>query len=211
MANPAPGSNQSTDQVAAYTHNAVDSGSDLQGPPQALDMINMPAARQEPTGTGPVRPPHSMAGVFAPGRYGGNRSDCDAHGPALASLIGATPSGEVTDPNPPDFRHRRRPRRRSAYHPGRSRQRLHQPPPPNTSAATARATTATPTAAASTATGGASCCWSSAGRRRRQWRRWRYVGGGAATSVAAGGAEIGIPAEPSPTPPMSPGIVRIAP
>ena len=103
MANPAPASNESTHRVAAHMHNAVNSGSDLREPPPALDMINMSAAWQQPTGIGAVRLPHLMEGVFALGRYGGNRSDCDAHGPALASLIGAAPSGEITDPNPPQL------------------------------------------------------------------------------------------------------------
>src|SRR5271166_6258861 len=103
MANPAPASNESTHRVAAYMHSAVNSGSDLREPPPALDMINMSAAWQQPTGIGAVRLPHLMEGVFALGRYGGNRSDCDAHGPALASLIGAAPSGEITDPNPPQL------------------------------------------------------------------------------------------------------------
>src|ERR1700758_1330333 len=55
MANPAPGSDGPTHRVAAYTHNAVNSGGDLREPPPALDMmIDLPAAWQEPTGTGAV-------------------------------------------------------------------------------------------------------------------------------------------------------------
>ena len=50
MANPAPGSNEPMRRVAAYTHNAVNSGSDLREPPPELDMINMPAAWLEPAG-----------------------------------------------------------------------------------------------------------------------------------------------------------------
>jgi len=77
VVNPAPGSNESTHQGAAYTHNAVNPGSDLREPPPALDMINMPAAWQRPTRTGAVRLPHSMD---------------------LASLVGALPSDEVAPP-----------------------------------------------------------------------------------------------------------------
>jgi hypothetical protein len=102
-ANPAPGWNEPTHRVAAYTHNAVNSGSDLREPPPALDMIDLPAAWQEPTGTGAVRPPHLMdGGVFVAGRCGDDRSDSDAHATVLASLIGAIPGG-VTSPNPPQI------------------------------------------------------------------------------------------------------------
>jgi hypothetical protein len=102
MANPAPGWNEPTHRVAAYTHNAVNSGGDLREPPPALDMmIDLPAAWQEPTGTGAVRLPHLMdGGVFVAGRCGDDRSDYDAHGTVLASLIGAIPGG-VLPPNPP--------------------------------------------------------------------------------------------------------------
>jgi len=101
MANPVPGSNEPTHRVAAYTHDAVNSGSGLREPPPALDMINLPAAWQEPTGIGAVRLSHLMGGgVFVAARCGDDRSDCDAHGRVLASLIGAIPGG-VTPPNPP--------------------------------------------------------------------------------------------------------------
>jgi hypothetical protein len=84
IANPVPGSNEPTHRVAAYTHNAVNSGSDLREPP-ARHMIDLPAAWQEPTGTGAVRLPHFMdGGVFVAGRSGDDRSDCDAHGTVLA-------------------------------------------------------------------------------------------------------------------------------
>ena len=102
MVNPAPGSNEPTHRVVAYTHNAVNSGSDRREPPPARDMINLPTAWQEPTGTGAVRLPHLMDGVFVAGRRGDERSDCDAQGTVLASLVGAIP-GEVTPPNPPQI------------------------------------------------------------------------------------------------------------
>ena len=126
MANPAPASNESTHRVAPYMHNAVNSGSDLREPPPALDMINMSAAWQQATGIGAVRLPQLMdGGVFASGRYGGNRSDCDAHGPALASLIGAVPPGEVTQPDPPQIPAPPPPAAQIRRHTGRWR-RLHQ-------------------------------------------------------------------------------------
>jgi hypothetical protein len=101
-ANPVPGSTEPTHRVAAYTHNAVNSGSDLREPP-ARHMIDLPAAWQEPTGAGAVRLPHFMdGGVFVAGRCGDDRSDCDAHGTVLASLIEAIPAG-VPPPNPPQI------------------------------------------------------------------------------------------------------------
>jgi hypothetical protein len=102
MANPVPGSNEPTHRVAAYTHDAVNSGSGLREPPPVQDMIDLPAW-QEPTGTGAVRLSHVMDGrVFVAGRCGDDRSDCDAHGTVLASLIGAIPGG-VPPPNPPQI------------------------------------------------------------------------------------------------------------
>jgi Protein of unknown function (DUF732) len=102
MANPVPGSNEPTHRVAAYTHDAVNSGSGLREPPPVQDMIDLPAW-QEPTGTGAVRLSHVMDGrVFVAGRCGDDRSDCDAHGTELASLIGAIPGG-VPPPNPPQI------------------------------------------------------------------------------------------------------------
>jgi hypothetical protein len=100
MANPVPGWNEPTHRDAAYTHNAVNSGGDLREPP---DMIDLPAAWQEPMGTGAVWVSHLMdGGVFVAGRCGDERSDCDAHGTVFASLIGAMPGG-VPPPNPPQI------------------------------------------------------------------------------------------------------------
>ena len=102
MANPAPGWSEPTHRVAA--HNAVNSGGDLREPSPALDMINLPAAWQEPTGSGAVGLAHVMdGGVFASGRYGDERSEGDAYGQVLTSLIAAVPSGEVTQPSPPQI------------------------------------------------------------------------------------------------------------
>ena len=103
MANPVPGWNEPTHRVAAYTHHAVNSGSDLREPPPVRDVIDLPAAWQEPTGAGGVRPPHLMdGGVFVAGRCGDDRLDCDAHGTVLASLLGALP-GALPPPNPPQI------------------------------------------------------------------------------------------------------------
>jgi hypothetical protein len=102
MANPVPGSNEPTHRVAGYTHNAVNSGSDIREPP-GRHMIDLPAAWQEPMGIGAVWLSHLMhGGVFVAGRYGDDRSDYDAHGTVFASLIGAMPGG-VPPPNPPQI------------------------------------------------------------------------------------------------------------
>ena len=91
-----------TQRVGPSAHDAVNSGSDLREPPPTLDVINVPP--QERTGTGAVRLPHLMnAGALMTGRSGNGRSDFDANATALASLTGAVPSGEVTDPNAPQL------------------------------------------------------------------------------------------------------------
>jgi hypothetical protein len=187
--NPAPGSNEPTHRVAAYTHNAVTSGSDLREPPLALDMINMPATRQEPTGTAAVRLPQSMGGgVFVPGRYRGNRSDCDAHGTLLASLIGAVSSRELTPPNPPQIptppppptaQMLTPPRPIVAPLPPKQPPPLPKQPPPPSQQVEPPAVGPQP--------------------------------GGAAGGGGSGGTGGDGPAEPSPTPPMPPGLVGLAP
>jgi outer membrane biosynthesis protein TonB len=174
-------------RVAAYTHNAVNSGSDLLEPPPASDMINIPVAWQEPTGSGVVRLPHLMGcGIFAARRYGDDGSDCDAHGTVLASLIGAVPSGEVAPdppqipaPPPPTAQMRTPPRPIAAPPPPKQ-----SPPPPKQSPPPAKQ--AEPPAVAPQP-------------------------GGAAGSGGSGNTGGGGPAEPSPTPPMPPGLVRLAP
>ena len=198
MASPAPASNESTHRVGAYMHNTANSGSDLREPPPALDMINMPAAWQQPTGIGAARLPHLMAGgVFASGRYGGNRSDCDAHGPALASLIGAVPSGEVTQPNPPQIpappppaAQIRTPQRPMAPPPPPKQPPSppKQPPPPPLQVEPP-AVGPQPGGAAGSGGGGGS------------------TGGSGSGSGSGGGG----PAEPSQAPSMPPGFVRLAP
>jgi uncharacterized membrane protein YgcG len=196
MANPALSSNESTHRGAAYMHNAVNSGSDLREPPPALDMINMSAAWQQPAGIGAVRLPHLMdGGVFASGRYGGNRSDCDAHGPALASLIGAVPSGEFTQPNPPQIpppaAQIQTPHRPMAPPPPPK-----QPPPPPKQPPPPPQQVEPP--AVGPQPGGAA-----------------GSGGGGSTGGNGGGSTGGngggAPAEPSPAPSMPPGFVRLAP
>ncbi|MGO8849840.1 DUF732 domain-containing protein [Mycobacterium sp.] len=202
MANPAPGSNEPTQRVAAYTHNAVNSGSDLREPPPARDMINLRAAWQEPTGTGAVRLPHLMDGVFVAGRCGDDRSDCDAHGTVLASLIGAVPSGEITPPpipapRPPTAQTLTPPRPIAA--PPRPKQPPPPPkqpppppqqPPPPPQQAEPPAVGPQPGGAAGSGGGGG-------------------TGGNGGGGIGGNGG--GGPAEPSPTPPMPPGFVRLAP
>jgi hypothetical protein len=101
---PAPGPDELMRQLPAHMHKVLDSGSDLQQLPPALDRIHLPAARQEPAATGAVRLPHVMAGgVVVAGRNGEDRSDHELHGVVLASLIGAAPSGEIIPPNPPQI------------------------------------------------------------------------------------------------------------
>jgi membrane-anchored mycosin MYCP len=93
-------------QVAGCTRTAVIPGSDFREMQPALDLMNMPAAWKESTGTGVVigvidtgvapspRLPHLVAGGdYVTGRYGDGLQDCDAHGTVIASLIGAAPSG----------------------------------------------------------------------------------------------------------------------
>jgi uncharacterized membrane protein YgcG len=215
MANPAPASNESTHRVGAYMHNTANSGSDLREPPPALDMINMPAAWQQPTGIGAVRLPHLMAGgVFASGRYGGNRSDCDAHGPALASLIGAVPSGEITDPNPaqppappPPAAHIQ-----TAPKPIAAPPRPNQPPPPPQQPPPPPQQPPPPPQqpppppqqppppVVAPQPGGAAGSGGGGGNGS---------GGGNGGGSTGGGG--GHPAEPSPDPPMPPGFVTLAP
>jgi Protein of unknown function (DUF732) len=191
VANPAAGWNEPTQRVA--THNAVNSGGDLREPPPGLDMINMPAARQEPTGTAAVWMPHLMdGGVFVAGRSGGDRSDFDAHGTVLVSLIGAVPSGEITDPSPPQppappppaAHVQTAPRPIAAPpRPNQSPPRPQQPPPPPQQP---------PPPAVAPQPGGA-------------------AGSGGDGGGSSGGGGGGRPAEPSPEPPMPPGFVTLAP
>jgi uncharacterized membrane protein YgcG len=183
MANPAPGSNEPTHHVAAYTHNAVDAGSDLREPPPGLDMINMPAAWQEPTGGGVVRLPHLMGGGdFMAGRYRDYRSDRDANGVVLASLIGPVASDEIT-PNPPQIPAPPPPTAQTRTPP----RPIAAPPPPQRAEPPAVA----PQPGQAGGSGGSGS-----------------TGGGGNGGGSDGG---GRPAEPSPTPPMPPGLVRLAP
>jgi len=162
-ANPAPGSNEPTHHVAAYTHNAW----------------------QEPTGSGVVRLPHLMGGgVFVAGRYGDYRSDRDANGVVLASLIGAVPSDEIT-PNPPQIPAPPPPTAQIRTPP----KPIAAPPPPKQSPPPPQQ--AEPPAVAP--------------------QPGRDGGSGGSGSTGDGGNGGGRPAEPSPTPPMPPGLVGLAP
>ncbi len=231
MANPAPGSNEPTHRAAAYTHNAVNSGSDLREPPPARDMINLPAAWQEPTGTGAVRLPHLMdGGVFVAGRCGDDRSDCDVHGTVLASLIGAIP-GEVTQPNPPQIpappppaaqaltpprpiaappppKQPPRPPQQPPPPPKQPPPPPKQPPPPPLQPPPPPQQPPPPPQqveppAVGPQPGGAAGSGGGNGGGGN--------GGGGNGGNGGGGTGGGGPAEPSRTPPMPPGFVRVAP
>jgi hypothetical protein len=183
MANPAAGWNEPTQRVAPSTHNAVNSGGDLQEPPPALGMINMPAPRQEPTGTGALRMPRLMdGGALVAGLSGSDRSDFDAHGTVLVSLIGAVPSGEITDPSPPQPPAPPPPAAhiQTAPRPIAAPPRPNQPPPPPQQP---------PPPVVAPQPGDAD-------------------GNGGGGGNGSGGSR---PAEPSPEPPMPPGFVTLAP
>jgi Protein of unknown function (DUF732) len=194
MANPAAGWNEPTQRVAPSTHDAVNSGGDLREPPPGLDMINMPAPRQEPTGTGAVWMPHLMdGGVFVAGRSGGDRSDFDAHGTVLASRIGAVPSGEITDPSPPPAPPPPAAHIETAPRPIAAPPRPNQAPPP--SQQSPPPPQQPPPPAVAPQPGGAA----------------GSGGGGGNGGGSTGGSGGGRPAEPSPEPPMPPGFVALAP
>jgi hypothetical protein len=211
MANRAPASNESTHRVAPYVHNAVNSGSDLREPPPALDMFIMSAAWQQPTGMGAVRlPPLMDGGVFASGRYGGNRSDCDAHGRALASLIGAIPSGDITQPDPPQISPPPPPRAqiqtppRPVAPPPRPKQ---PPPPPQKPPPTPQQPLPPPQQVEPPAVGPQPGGAAGSGGGDSTGGN----GGGGNGSGNTGGNGGGGPAERSPAPSMPPGLVRLAP
>jgi uncharacterized membrane protein YgcG len=198
MANPVPGWNEPTHRDAAYTHNAVNSGGDLREPP---DMIDLPAAWQEPMGTGAVWLSHSMnGGVFVARRCGDDRSDCDAHGTVLASLIGAIPV-EVTPPNPPQIPTPPPAQTLTPPRPIAAPPRPKQPPPPPPQLPPPPPKQPPPPSqqveppVVGPQPGGAPGSGGSGG-----------TGGGGNGGNGGGGS-----AEPSLTPPMPPGFVRLAP
>jgi uncharacterized membrane protein YgcG len=209
MANPAPGSNEPTHPFAAYTHNAVNSGSDLWEPLPALDITNMPAPWQEPTGTGAVRLPYLMdGGVFVAGRYRDDRPDRDTHGTVLASLIGAVPSDEVTPPPqipapPPPAAQIRTPPRPIAAPPAPKRPPPppQQPPPPPQQVEPPPQQVEPPAVAPQP--GGAAGSGGSGNTGGN--------GGDGNGGNGTGGNGGGGPADLSPTPDMPPGSVRLAP
>ena len=113
-ADPPPAPDFPMRQIAGCVQTAVMPGSDLRELPPALQMMNMPAAWKESTGTGVVvgiidtgvapqpRLPHLVAGGdYVMGQYGDGLEDCDAHGTVVASLIGGAPSGAPLPPRPP--------------------------------------------------------------------------------------------------------------
>ncbi len=193
-ANPEPVSNDRRTEPPG-TRSTVNSGSDLRERPPGLDLTNVPAAWQEPTGTATVRLPHLMdGGVFVAGRYGSDRSD--GHGKMLASLMRAVPAGDPRLPDPPQ---------------------IPAPPPPNAHILTPAPPIAVPAPPKQSppppqqpplpqeveppadapqpggpAGGGGS-------------------GGSGGNGIGEGGNGGGGPVEPSPARPMPPGFIRLAP
>jgi uncharacterized membrane protein YgcG len=213
VANSAAGWNEPAQRAAPYTHDAANSGGDLRKPPPALDMINMRAPRQEPTGTGAVRLPLLMdGGAVVAGRSGGDRSDFAAHGTALASRIGAVPSGEITDPNPPQLPAPSPPvghiqtAPRPIAEPPRPKQLPsppQQPPPPPQ--------LPPPPDLAPQPGGAAGSGGGSSGNGGIGGGSGGGGGGIGGSSGGTGGGSGHHSAEPSPEPPMPPGFVTLAP
>jgi uncharacterized membrane protein YgcG len=144
-----------------------------------------------PTRIGAVRMPHLMdGGVFASGRYAGDRFDGDAHGTVLAWLIEAIPSGDITQPDPPQVPPPPPPRAQIQTPPRPvAPPPLPKQPPPPPQQVEPPAVGPQPGDAAGSGGGGS-------------------TGGG---STDGGGNGGGGPAGPSPAPSMPPGFVRLAP
>lgn len=191
----------------AVMQNAVNSANDLRETPSALDMINMPAPWQESTGTGASRLSHLTDSlVVVAGRSGDHRSVCDAHATVLASLIEAVPSGDITQPDPPQIppppptAQIQAPPRPIAV-PPRPKQPPPPPqkpppppqqPPPQPQQMEPPAVGPQPGGAAGSGGGDS-------------------TGGNGGSGNGSGNTGGGGPAEPSPAPPMPPGLVRLAP
>jgi len=200
VASSVAGWNGPAQRVAPYTHNAVTPAGDLRELRPAPDMINMRAPSQEPTRTSAVGLPRLMVcGASVAGRPGGDRSAFDAHGPVLASLIGAIPSGDITDPNPPQLPAPSPPTGhiqtapRPIATPTRPKQVPPPPqqPPPPPQQPPPPAVAPQPRDAAGSGGGD--------------------TGGGVNGSGGIGSSGGGHPVEPSPEPPMAPGFVTLAP
>jgi uncharacterized membrane protein YgcG len=180
---------------------------------------------------GSNEPMHRVAasGVFVAGRYGDARSDRDAHGIVLASLIGAVPSGEITPPDPPQIpapppptaqilpKHAPPPPKQAPPPPKQVPPPPQQAPPPPQQAepppqqsppppqqAEPPPQQAEPPAVAPQPGGAAGSGGNGGGGNG---------GGGTGGNGGSGTGGTGGngPAEPSPTPPMPPGWVRLAP
>ena len=207
MANPA-GWNEPTHRVAAYMQNAVNSANDLREPPSALDMIKVPSPRQESTGTDVSRLSHlTDGGVVVAGRSGDHGSVCDAHGTVLAWLIEAIPSGDITQPNPPEIppppptAQIQTPPRPIAAPP-----RPKQPPPPAQKPPPPPQQPPPPPQQPPPAVGSQPGGAAGSGGGHSTGGN-----GGGNGSGSTGGNGGGGPAEPSPAPSMPPGLVRLAP
>ncbi|AFJ35785.1 DUF732 domain-containing protein [Mycobacterium intracellulare] len=192
MASSAPGSNEPTHRVAASTHDTVNSASGPREP--RFYMIDTPAARQEPMGTGVVRLTYVLDGAtFVAGRYGNDRSDRGAPGTMLTSLTGAVPEGDsdlqnppqIPPPPPPTAHNLIPPRPNAAPPPPKQPPPPQEPPPPPQQAE--------PPAAAPQPGGDAG------------------DGGGGTGGGGSGGNGGGGPVQSAPAPHMPPGFVRLAP
>ncbi|BDE14565.1 hypothetical protein MKCMC460_34250 [Mycobacterium sp. 20KCMC460] len=99
-----PRIHEPTHLFATYTHNVITSDCDLWDRPPVSDMINTQAAWQQRTPTSAVRLPHSIVGgVIVASHNWGDRSDCNAPSDVLAPLIEAIPAGETIAPKPPQI------------------------------------------------------------------------------------------------------------
>jgi hypothetical protein len=145
-----------------------------------------------PTRIGAVWTPHLMdSGVFASGCYAANRSDGDAHGTVLAWQIEAIPSGDITQPDPPQVPPPPPPRAQIQTPPRPvAPPPLPKQPPPPPRQVEPPAVGPQPGDAAGSGGGGST------------------DGGGNGGGSARGG---GGPAGPSPAPSMPPGFVGLAP
>ncbi|BBZ44827.1 DUF732 domain-containing protein [Mycobacterium parmense] len=154
-----------------------------------------------PTRIGAAWMPHSMdGGVFASGCYAANRSDGDAHGKVLSWRIEAIPSGDITQPDPPQVPPQPDPPQVAPPPPPRAQIQTPRPvappplpkrppPPPRQEPP---AVGPQPGDAAGSGGGGG-------------------TDGGGNGGGSARGNGVGGPAGPSPAPPTPPGLVGLAP
>jgi Protein of unknown function (DUF732) len=168
-----------------------DAGFSIRGPAAGVRH------QASPTRIGAAWMPHLMdGGVFASGCYAANRSDGDAHGKVLAWLIEAIPSGDITQPDPPQVPPPPPPRAQIQTPPRPvAPPPLPKQPPPPPQQVEPPAVGPQPGDAAGSGGGGST---DGGGN-----------GGGSARDNGGGGPAG--PPPPSPAPSMPPGFVRLAP